>query len=329
LTALLVCTAAASVLAQSQSAPARPQPAQRESAPAPQPAARPAPTPPAGAAPAAPAQPNTTVITRTPDRPAAGDKGRGTAVSLQARLTDAGGRIDQGLVWRIYEAAAGADGRHKLVSTHKEGAPTVRLPPGEYMINAAFGRAHLTRKVVVTQAETQAELFVLNAGGLRITAVSATGEAVPERAASYDIYSDERDQKGTRAKVMSGARLGLIYRLNAGIYHVVSTYGDANAIERADVTVEPGKLSEAVIRHQAARATFKLVARAGGEALADVKWAIQTPDGHTVKESMGALPTHLLQAGKYLALATQADTTWSLEFEVKAGEVKQVELVMQ
>jgi hypothetical protein len=27
-------------------------------------------------------------------------------------------------------------------------------------------------------------------------------------------------------------------RLNAGIYNVVGTYGDANAIARADVTVE-------------------------------------------------------------------------------------------
>ena len=82
----------------------------------------------------------------------------------------------------------------------------------------------------------------------------------------------------------------VVIRLNAGIYRIVSTYGDANAQVEADVTVEAGKLSEATVSHSAARVTFKLVAREGGEALPDTQWTVQTADGEVVKRSVGALP---------------------------------------
>ncbi|MCK9912438.1 hypothetical protein MXD81_25005, partial [Microbacteriaceae bacterium K1510] len=82
-------------------------------------------------------------------------------------------------------------------------------------------------------------------------------------------------------------------------YRIVSRYGDANAKVEADVTVEAGKLTEATISHSAARVTFKLVTRIGGEALPDTQWTVQTPDGQMVLQSIGALPTHILAPGTY------------------------------
>ena len=43
-----------------------------------------------------------------------------------------------------------------------------------------------------------------------------------------------------------------IIRLPEGSYHVVSTYGESNAIMRADLKVEVGKLTEATLNHRAA-----------------------------------------------------------------------------
>lgn len=273
---------------------------------------------------------NTTVITRTPDRGSlAADKARNATVGLNAFLTEAGTPIDQGIVWRVFEGRLGGDGKHKLLSTHKEATPTLRLAAGDYMINAAFGRANLTRKISLKPGEAQTEKFILNAGGLKVSAVLANNEPVPPRTATYDIFSDERDQFGNRAKVMSGARLGLIVRLNAGIYHVVSTYGDANAIEHADITVEAGKLTEALVKHAAAKVTLKLVTTAGGEAMADIRWTITTPEGSVVKETLGALPSHILRAGTYVAVAKQGGQSFTQEFAVQPGEMKQVEVMMQ
>ena len=144
------------------------------------------------------------------------------------------------------------------------------------------------------------------------------------------MLNQERDQSGNRIKVISAAKPGLIMRLNAGAYQVVSTYGDANARVRADVTVEAGKLTEATLSQSGAKVTFKLVGREGGEALADVTWSIMSivaTKSETVKEAAGALPTHILAAGRYAVLAKHQGRTFRAEFIAKAGEAAIVEVV--
>jgi hypothetical protein len=121
----------------------------------------------------------------------------------------------------------------------------------------------------------------------------------------------------------------VIIRLNAGAYHIVSTYGDTNATVRADVTVEPGKITEATVKHAAAPVTFKLVQSAGGEALADTKWSILTTTGDIVEETAGALPTHILAAGDYAVVANHSGQSYTTKFNVAAGQPKQIEVVME
>lgn len=271
--------------------------------------------------------PNTTAIPRTTSE----QKGAAVTtglVNLVAFLTADGQRIDQGLVWRVYQERAEQEGKPKLLATNREASPTLKLPPGEYVVNAAFGRSHLTRRIQVQAGATASERFVLNAGGLRVTGVLGRSET-PGNIMSYSIYSDERDQFGNRATVMTGAKPGLIIRLNAGIYHIVSTYGDANAIVRTDVTVEAGKLTEATISHNAAKVTLKLVTRSGGDALPDTVWSVQTPQGEVVKESVGALPTHILAPGTYTAVAKSQGRAFRRDFSVGSGDTAQVEVMMQ
>lgn len=248
-------------------------------------------------------------------------------VRLEALLTDEGQRIEQGLVWRVFSARLESDGKPKLVATHREASPTLKVAPGDYTVNVAFGRANLTRKITIKPGEA-AEKFVLNAGGLRVNA-DIGGADPPPNAITYSIQSDERDQFGNRATIMSGAKPGLIIRLNAGIYQLTSTYGDANAIVRADVTVEAGKLTEAAISHLAAKVAFKLVAEPGGDAVPDTQWTIQTLTGEIVKESVGAYPTHILAPGTYAAFAKKGGKAYRRDFLVRQGDTVQVEVVIQ
>jgi hypothetical protein len=273
--------------------------------------------------------PNTTVVPRSapeakPAPPSAGIAGQ---VTLAAVLTQDGQNIEQGLVWRVFRAKPGPDGKQKLVSLYRDASPTLRLESGDYLISVAFGRAHLTRKVTVSSERPTQERFVLNAGGLRLASALAGGEAASEKAVSYEIYSDERDQYGQRMKVVSAVKPGLVIRLNAGIYNVVGTYGDANAVARADVTVEAGKLTEATLNHAAAKVTFKLVARAGGDAIADTQWNVANAQGEVVKESVGALPTHVFAPGSYTVSARNAGEVFKRNFAVQAGEAVQVEVL--
>lgn len=270
---------------------------------------------------------NTTTVPRT-----AADARTPTAeVQFEAFLTDDGQRIGQGLVWHVFEdtTRSAEDGQKpRAIGSWREAAPSVKLAPGSYFVTAAFGKAHLTRKVALKAGPNAAQRFVLNAGGLRIAAVLANGEAIPEVTHSYDVFAGETDTSGTRPKILGGVKPGLIIRLNAGIYQVVSTYGDANSIVRSDVTVEAGKLTEATVAHHAAKVTFRLVNRPGGEALADTQWTLQNPGGDQILEGRGALPTHTLASGAYQILARHNEQTYQRSFVVNAGGPVQIELII-
>jgi hypothetical protein len=269
----------------------------------------------------------TTVVPRSQAAPKPGGGPPGQ-VSLVAHLTDTSPAITQGLVWRVFRDGTGPDGKAQLVSTHKEPNPTLRLEPGTYRINVALGRANLTRKITVAADQSAREKFILNAGGLRIVPVLASGERASEKLVSFDVESDERDEYGQRTKVVTGAKAGIVLRLNAGNYSIVSTYGDANAVARADVSVEAGKLSEATLTHPAAQVSLKLVTREGGDAIADTHWSLANAQGDTVKESSGALPSHILAPGAYSARATHAGRLYKRDFAVKAGDNALVEVIM-
>jgi len=236
--------------------------------------------------------------------------------------------ISQGLVWRIYAPAAQGQAP-KLISHLNEAIPTVQLAAGQYIVNAAFGRAHLTRVINVVAGARRREQFVLNAGGLKVI-TKVSGNATIERGkARYDIYSDERDQFGKRRRVISNAKPGLITRLNSGIYQIVSRLGDANAHVSAEVAVEAGKLTEAVVSHEAAKVTFKLVQTQSGEALADTQWIIMTNAGSVVKETAGALPTHVLAPGSYSVSARWRGKLFTRTFDITSGKNIEIEVLMR
>lgn len=263
------------------------------------------------------------------EMPADDGSGKQTPVSLTAKLSDGGAAVSSEIVWRIYDAAPDPDGKYKLLDTQRTATLNHALAPGDYMINAAYGLANVTRKVSVQAGQSFQDTFILNAGGLRLGAQLENGESLPPNSVRYDIFEGEADQFGNRVKILGDAKPGLIMRLNAGAYHVVSVYGDANAVVRADVAVEPGRLTEATINHSAAQVTFRLVNQPGGEALADTQWNVLTPGGDVVKESAGALPTHVLAAGEYSVLARHQGKNYTREFEVKPGDAQQIEVVIR
>ncbi|MGH6825044.1 hypothetical protein [Methyloceanibacter sp.] len=268
---------------------------------------------------------------RTPAAPAPPGAGQTAPVpvTFKALLTEAGPQVKTGLIWRVFTPQPGVNGARKLVSTHHEAMPTAALVPGDYLVNAAYGLSNLTKKIKVESGRSLEETFVLNTGGLKLAAVLAGGSALPPSSVHFDLLSDEEDQFGNRHKILDDAKPGVVIRLNAGAYHLVSTYGDANATVRADVTVEPGKITEATVKLAAAAVTFKLVQSPGGEALADTKWSILTTTGDVVKENTGALPTHILAVGDYAVVANHNAASYTSRFSVTSGQTKQIEVVME
>lgn len=275
-----------------------------------------------------PAAGNTTIVPRTGGEEP-GSPTDGLPVRLVALLTSDGQNIDQGLIWRIFESGGQTEGKAALIQTFHDASPVLKVKPGDYLVNVAFGRAHLTRRITVKPGpgDPAVEQFVINAGGLRVSAV-VSGHEAPANTVTYSIYSD-RDQSDNRKVVLNSAKPGLVIRLNAGIYHIISTYGDVNSKVASDVTVEAGKLTEVTVTHSAAKATFKLVHRAGGEALPDTQWSIQTQQGDEIKQSAGALPTHILAPGTYTVIAKSQGKVFEREFTLADGDTSQVEVLIK
>ncbi len=265
-------------------------------------------------------QQDPTKNTQTPKAQALG------SVQLEALLSDGGQKIKTGIVWRIYQHSE-KRGQPRLIETQKKATPIVKLKPGKYIVNAAFGRAYMNKTIYVKPGTNSSEKFVLNAGGLKLIAL-VEGKPAPKNSVRYDVLDGEPDQSGERKTVIANTKPGLIIRLNAGIYRIISHYGDANAKVNADIQVEAGKLTVATVSHAAAKVTFKLVDRPGGEAHPGIQWSISTPDGKIVKKSVGALPTHILAPGTYTVTAISKTDTYQAEFAIEDGQMASVEVVM-
>jgi hypothetical protein len=242
---------------------------------------------------------------------------------LEARLIEGGAAVTDGLIWRVFSAVPGEGGQLPLVDMAEGGTTTMQLAPGDYLVHAAFGRAGATKRVTIAD-DDQMETLVLGAGGLRLDSVVGEDRPIPPEQLSFEVL--QQDETGELLTVVPNAAPGRVLRLSAGTYHVVSRYGGVNAIVRADIDVEAGKLTEAVMRHTGAEVTLKLVSVEGGEALANTSWTVTTQDGIEVHESVGAFPSIILAAGSYTAVARHQDQIYSRDFTVEAGLERDIEV---
>jgi hypothetical protein len=258
--------------------------------------------------------------TGTPSAPASAEQ---HDLVLEARLVEGGAPLGDGIIWRIFAAAPTPDGQLPLLATARGGSTTIPLASGDYLIHAAFGRAGATKRVTVAD-DDQMESLVLDAGGLKLDAIVGDDEPVPAERLSFEILRENED--GELVTVVPAATPRLVLRLAAGTYHVISRYGGVNAVVRADIEIEPGKLTEAVMRHTGAEVTLKLVSAEGGEALANTSWTVLTQGGTTVHESIGAFPSLVLADGSYTAVATHGEEIYSRDFSVEAGIDRDVEV---
>lgn len=242
---------------------------------------------------------------------------------LEARLVADGPALTEGLIWRVFSAQPNSDGQLPLVDKAEGGSTTIQLTAGDYLIHAAFGRAGATKRVTISD-DDQMESLVLNAGGLKLDSVVGDDRAISPDQLSFEVL--QQDETGEFVTVAPNAAPGKVLRLSAGTYHVVSRYGNVNAIVRADIQVEAGKLTEAVMRHTGAEVTLKLVSQEGGEALANTSWSVTTQDGLEVHESVGAFPSIILAAGTYTAVAKHQGQVYSRDITVEAGIGRDIEV---
>jgi len=246
-------------------------------------------------------------------------------VTLSALIAEGGSTIEQGLTWRIFETKPDTNGQLGLAAKSDDAVAKVKLAPGNYVVHVAYGRAQASDTLTVTEGQNDKSI-VLDVGGLRLNAAINGDVAIPINLLHFDVFTAGQSD-ADRALVAQNLGANDIITVNAGTYHIVSYFGDVNAVVRADLRVEAGQMTDATLYHRAAQTSFKLVSEAGGEAIADVDWTVKTADGTSVFTNTGAFPSTVLQEGDYLVFAKRGDKVYNRAFQVQPGQPQELEVL--
>lgn len=246
-------------------------------------------------------------------------------VTLSARISDDGPFIPDGLVWRVFDTRVDETGELALVAKSEDATASLSLPPGEYVMHVAYGRAQASDRLFV-EPGPNTHTMVFEIGGLELNALVSGDIPIPADLLQFDVYSEGPDGRITIGENLAP---GEMIHLNAGIYSITSRFGAINAVVRSEIRVEPGQVTEATLYHKASQVSLRLVSEEGGEAIADVEWTIKTTDGETIFTDIGAFPATVLAAGDYLALAKLGENVYNRQFEISPGTPREIEILTQ
>jgi hypothetical protein len=247
------------------------------------------------------------------------------SLTLAARFgREAATQITNGLVWRIFPAKPDVTGTFRAVKEDKAASPVMTLPAGDYVVHVSFGLVSATKALHLR--ETTREVFDLPAGGVRLE--GRVGDVkIPASEITFDIFKGSQFEPGYKTPLVQGVSTGDVVVVPEGNYHIVSNYGDTNAVVRSDIRVQAGKLTDVTVSHRAALITLKLVSERGGDPVANTNWSVITPGGDVIKESTGLFPRLVLAEGDYRAIARNEGRTFERDFKVIAGVDGEVEVL--
>ena len=244
---------------------------------------------------------------------------------LSARFGRDMPQVPGGIVWRVFPDRADAAGVMRPIREDKTPTPTLTLPVGSYIVHATLGHTHTLKKVQL-RAETVREIFDLPAGGIRIE--GKVGDVrIPSGQIHFDIYKGSQFEPGDKRPLTQNAITGEVMLVPEGTYHIVSHYGDGNAVVRSDIRVQAARVTDVTVNHRAAVITLKLVGSDGGEAIANTQWSVLTPGGDVIKESIGAFPRVVLAEGDYRVIARNDGRSFQHEFKVVPGVDREISVV--
>ena len=257
-------------------------------------------------------------------------------IRLRARLCgDCEILADGKLFWWVYKPETDLEGKREELDRSGSDAPLFELTPGTYHVVGRYGNGSVYRNVdlVVEEGKTTDHVMIMDAGGVKLSAIPTAGAEPLDDKMFYWVYAPEKDLEGNQKEFdRSGSAAPLIW-LMSGTYEVRARHGKAFA--STELVIEAGKTIEHVFDMNAGYLRATGISTAGGEVLKDKMfyWVLSTTkdlEGKRteIDRSGGAEPFFRLPAGTYLLRAQHGKAFAEKEVTVTAGALTEEQLDM-
>lgn len=234
----------------------------------------------------------------------------------------------------VFEAKKDLEGNRREVDRSGAAQPLFRLSAGDYHVVATHGKARTSFDVTIGADQLSDETVDMNVGYLRIANLLAEGQPPLDKDVFYYVYEAKKDLEGKRKEVDRSGNAKPLFRLSAGDYHVLATYGNSSVT--ADLTVDAGALTDQTMVQNAGVLRAETVLEEGGAALdKGVFWYVmsgqQDLEGKRaeITRSGNAKPIFRLKEGSYQLNVRYGNETYSFPMDVSAGEVKDASLLLK
>ncbi|HVZ05107.1 vWA domain-containing protein [Hyphomicrobium sp.] len=231
----------------------------------------------------------------------------------------ANGLVDD-VIYTIFEDdPESPDGRREVARSHAAEA-TFTLPSGTYYVSARSGAAEVRERIGVGIGETVKKMLVLAVAHLELSAVVAGAPATEEQGVVFRV--DRIDANKERVARAVGPKAA--FSLPPGRYRITASLAASPLLAVQEVTLEAGKTATTTLKIDGGFVRFKppsTVAYAS-----DAYWEVLNAKGVPVWRKTGTDAKALLAPGHYKVRFDAQSKKRETEFDVRAGETKEVEI---
>ncbi len=250
----------------------------------------------------------------------------GIAVRLDAIIAPGGKPIADTISWTVAKLEG------EVVASQTAAQAKFALAPGKYKVTVEYGHAKSTHDLVVgTSAGKQT--FNLNAGYLTVKMIPHSGAPAIKDDVTWELYVYAGGKAENGTKLSTAVAPTQSYVLPAGAYVVRAQYEGTSA--DLVVPLAAGQGYDYTINLYAGILDARAVKPSGGDLTGEVRWEIlrakPDQDGHRQVVGWFIGPKHkfTLREGAYIVVARASNMSTMEPFEIKAGKVKKLKLVLK
>lgn len=241
-------------------------------------------------------------------------------VRLSAALAPRSPALSEGLSWNVYklpEKAAGSTDPVPLYSG-AEPEPELRLEPGTYVAEVAYGLASNSERFEVKFAEPVSPVISVNAANLRVHAIAAAGG---EKLTGM-FFTLRRNNGGQVEELVRSSQSDAVFHVPPGEYALTAHHGLAS-VEKA-ISVKAGDSREVEVQMNMGQVRLSAHAVKGGDALEGATFFIygtgEAGQNREIIRSQLKTPNFSLPAGQYRIAAALGLARAEADLDVAAGD---------